>query len=77
MITYLCSSIGAIATRDQLEEYALPIAINDLNCSGSEKRLMDCPHNGLDFSGCYHGNDASVVCQPLYSKMWVYHCEVL
>lgn len=66
-IIYLSYSllIGAIATHNHLTEAILPIAINDLNCSGSEERLLDCPHNALDFSGCHHTHDATVVCQPL------------
>ena len=57
----------------QLSENLLPIAVGALNCNGSEERLTDCPmHNSLSFSYyCYHGNDASVVCQPLEGNLFV------
>lgn len=58
-------SIGVIATRYQLRESNLVIAINDLNCTGSEGRITDCPHNAIDTRNCNHRDDASVVCQPL------------
>ena len=61
-------SIGAVATRYQLTESNLIIAINDLNCTGSEERVVDCPHNALGTRNCYHREDASVVCQLLDGK---------
>ena len=40
------------------------IAIVELNCTGSEKTLTDCPHKALDSTMC-NQDDASVFCQPL------------
>ena len=42
----------------------LQMAINDLNCTSSEERLVDCPRNARSSTMC-HRDDASVVCQPL------------
>ena len=38
--------------------------IIDLNCTGSELRVLDCPHNGLSgVHTCDHRQDASIRCQ--------------
>ena len=60
-----CHNTGAIALHNQLTESSLPIAINDLNCTGSEERITACPQNALDLSTCNHRKDASVFCQSL------------
>ena len=38
------------------------IHVNDMLCTGSESRLIDCPHS-TTVSGCDHSNDAGVVCR--------------
>ena len=40
-----------------------PIHINDLNCTGSEESVWECPHNGIVRYSCNHQDDASVMCQ--------------
>jgi hypothetical protein len=62
---YYDISIGAVAARQVLEEYGLPVAIYDLNCTGSESRITECPHNALDVGNCNHVRDASVICQGI------------
>ena len=38
--------------------------IIDLNCTGSEQRLFDCPHNALvGIYSCGSTDDASLRCQ--------------
>ena len=55
---------GAIAIyQSELAETVLPIAINDVNCTGSEERITACPQNATDLSRCNHYKDASVICQ--------------
>lgn len=66
-------NVGAIALYHQWTEYNLPIAINDLNCTGSEERITACPQNALDSAACNHYQDASVVCQPLEGE--TYQCN--
>ena len=39
------------------------IFLDDLGCTGSEKRLIDCPHNGIGIHSCTHAEDAGVMCQ--------------
>ena len=56
---------GAIAvTNQQFGEDALPVVITDIECSGSERRLLDCTYNTLpDYFCGNERNDAGVVCQ--------------
>ena len=39
-----------------------PIRMNDVQCSGSESRLTDCPH--YTNHNCRHSEDAGVQCVP-------------
>ena len=57
---------GAIGTTGSYTEGSLPVHIIDLNCTGSELRVLDCPHNGLNgVHICDHRQDASVRCQGI------------
>ena len=38
------------------------IILDDVNCSGSEKNIAECPHEGLYSNNCFHREDAGVVC---------------
>ena len=42
-----------------------PITIGDVQCSGTELRLFDCPNGGIGgyMGRCTHRNDAGVICQ--------------
>ena len=66
--SYLMYSIlGAIAAYDAYTESALPIHIIDINCTGSEQRLFDCPRNSLvGIHSCGNREDASLICQGIY-----------
>ena len=52
-----------MAIRDSFTEGTWYIHINDLNCTGTESSLWNCPMNGLIGYSCYHYDDAAVVCQ--------------
>ena len=55
---------GAIAAEGVYTESSLPIHIIDLNCTGTEQRLLDCSHNGLlGVYTCGSREDASLRCQ--------------
>ena len=47
-----------------------PILLDNLLCTGSELRLIDCPHNGLGNHNCRHSDDAGVRCLTLFSKAY-------
>ena len=40
-----------------------PIWLDNVNCNGSESRLIDCQHNGLSYHNCGHHKDAGVTCE--------------
>ena len=58
---YFCA--GSIAATGSYTESSKPIYINDLNCTGSEGSVWECPHNGIERYLCNHRQDASVACQ--------------
>ena len=38
------------------------IFIDNVHCDGSEDRLENCPHNGIENHNCVHRADAGVIC---------------
>ena len=60
---HYCCTPGSQAVYRRYTEGAWPIHINDLNCTGSEESVWECPHNGIKRYSCYHRQDASVICQ--------------
>ena len=55
--------LGADAIHGRYIESVWPIYINDLNCTGSEDSVWECPYNGIEGYSCNHHRDASVACQ--------------
>ena len=47
------------------------IYLDNLNCYGSESRLIDCYHSGIGIHNCDHSDDASLRCQRKYFNC---HC---
>ncbi|XP_071956206.1 scavenger receptor cysteine-rich domain-containing protein DMBT1-like [Antedon mediterranea] len=39
-----------------------PIMLDDVQCSGTETSITDCPNNGMRVHNCEHSEDASVIC---------------
>ncbi len=39
------------------------ILLDDVQCTGDEERLEDCPSNGWGVENCGHAEDAGVICQ--------------
>ena len=66
----LCLFSGALALTNAYIEGIWHVHINDLNCTGKEESIWDCPQNGLNGYSCNHLEDASVICQCMLIIMW-------
>ena len=40
------------------------ILLDNVNCAGTEDRLIDCPAPAIGLHNCGHSEDAGVICQP-------------
>ena len=49
-----------------------PIYLDDVNCNGSEIRLIQCPHRGIGIHNCRHSEDAGVNCSGRVFLMTLY-----
>ena len=49
------------------------IWLDNVQCRGTETRLIDCPANALGSHDCAHFEDAGVRCQPAVG-MSLYQC---
>ena len=56
-------TLGAAAVTNSYTERVWYVHINDLNCTGSEESLWDCPMNGIRGYSCNHNDDSAVMCQ--------------
>ncbi|CAJ1059209.1 deleted in malignant brain tumors 1 protein-like [Xyrichtys novacula] len=46
-----------------------PIWMDDVSCSGDERSLSECQHNGFGIHNCGHSEDASVICSGLLVRL--------
>eukprot|EP00057_Strongylocentrotus_purpuratus_P009168 XP_011663642.1 PREDICTED: ZP domain-containing protein [Strongylocentrotus purpuratus] len=65
----VCRSLGyrdalSASSQARFGQGSGPIWMDNVNCSGIEAHIFDCPHNGFGNHDCNHGEDASVVCLP-------------
>ena len=40
------------------------ILLNNVACSGTETRLVDCQSSGIENNDCGHSEDAGITCEP-------------
>ena len=67
MITYNDTFIGAISlSTNNYYDYYNPTYIYELNCTGIENNIWDCPYDD-SYHYCSYYQDAAVVCQCKYS----------
>ena len=66
----VCRQLGfgnsgtAVQTHSSSESFSNgPIWLDDVECTGHEQRLIDCPHNGLENHNCDHFENAGVTCE--------------
>ncbi|XP_018553910.1 uncharacterized protein LOC108898506 isoform X2 [Lates calcarifer] len=45
------------------------IWLDDVDCSGSERSLIECRHGGFGTHNCKHGEDASVICSGVQLRL--------
>lgn len=62
-VTCMYHYSGASALINSYTEGTWYVHIRDLNCTGNESSIWDCPMNGLSDYSCNHYDDASVICQ--------------
>ncbi len=43
-----------------------PILLDQLNCNGSESRLIDCNRNAIGINDCSHSEDVGLICSPTF-----------
>ena len=63
--TYSHVYIGAEALRNAYfgaGKLSQDIQLDGMECTGTESRLLDCPHGGLNIYNCGHQEDAGVRC---------------
>ncbi|XP_017297144.1 deleted in malignant brain tumors 1 protein-like isoform X1 [Kryptolebias marmoratus] len=46
-----------------------PVWLDNVDCSGSENSLSDCPSSGFGNQSCAHSQDAGVVCEDLKVRL--------
>ena len=64
------SATGAIVlTLGNVIDGTGPILLDNVNCAGTESRLVDCPANPIGTHNCVHFEDAGVRCQPLGNSL--------
>ena len=61
----VCYQIGSIArTGAYFGQGTAPILLDDVACSGTESRLINCRYDSIT-SDCNHSEDAGVTCQVI------------
>ena len=57
---------GAIArSRAFFGQGSGTIVLDNVQCAGTETRLIDCPANPIGIHNCAHSEDAGVTCTPV------------
>ena len=65
-VLFFCA--GAVALTTGFTNGAGQIWLDNVQCRGTETRLIDCPANPLGNNDCSHIEDAGVRCQPVTGK---------
>ncbi|XP_073672087.1 scavenger receptor cysteine-rich type 1 protein M130-like [Paramisgurnus dabryanus] len=58
-----CGTPIAIKTAAAFGQGSGPVWLDEVNCSGNESTVDNCPSKALGTSTCTHGQDAGVICQ--------------
>ena len=65
--TVVCRQLGYVRAvfayhSSQFGEGTGPIWLDNIQCTGTESRLDQCPHNGIGVHNCVHSEDAGIQC---------------
>ena len=63
--TVVCRQLGfayAVSALTRFGEGSGPILLDDVQCTGSEAGIADCPHAGWGQHDCRHDQDVGVRC---------------
>ena len=69
----MSSTVATTLTLGNVVDGTGPILLDNLQCTGRESRLIDCPHHGLGNHDCSHSEDAGVRCLPGIS---IFYCSL-
>ena len=74
----VCRQLGYKYAVRVLQKSAVPdgsgqIWLDDVHCTGSEKKLSSCSHNGWGNHNCDHSKDAGVECSSTGTEIIVSH----
>ena len=53
---------GTVYNKAGMGEGTGRIWLDEVRCTGSERRLFDCPHSGISIHDCEHDEDVGIAC---------------
>ena len=83
--TVLCRMLGYSTVYAYHISYAPgtgTVWMSDVDCTGNENSISECPHIGWGETSCSHTHDAglycsSEICMPLKNSTFIFHIQVL
>ena len=62
LLSIIIGAIGRTGAAFGQGSSDMPILMDNVRCRGTECRLLDCSHSGIEVHDCTHSRDAGVVC---------------
>ena len=67
----LCTGATAL-TGSSVVDGTGQIVLDDIRCTNTETRLVDCPHSEVGVHNCVHSDDVGVRCLPSLTSKIIY-----